>query len=706
MFMKKSLFVLSLVVAIAIAAPLGTNADHTGLHTIEQIRAQIAALQAKLAALLKKQETPQAWCHTFNKNLKLGESNSEVSALKTALRLQGFEIEDSFADDIWLFDEKVASAVVGFQQKYRDEVLKPAGLVYGTGFVGRLTRNKLNALYGCARLVPPPPPQAPISVQVTSPNGGEVYKPGDYMLVKWASKNLPASGYMSIQLQEVLEEKDQYGNTLYKGIGSISQGQSTLNDGQESWMIPKDIKGGSRFVVAISGCVRDMSASEGARCSGYDYSDAMFTIATASFVPPPPPPSEQISIQVTSPNGGETFVKGSAHPISFLVKGYSKGSVTLQLYSGAKDNNTGTYIRDIVKDYYGGSPYTWQVPADLAEGTYKIYAVLNGSFTTPKEVYDFSDAAFTVTGAQKNVEVKVLLSAAQPAATLAVRGAVVPFTNITISPESPVIFKKLVVERTGVASDQALSEIVLIANASAGVEAKNNDRVVAYGKIDAITHKAVLTPIAGFGTINGLAEFTVAGVMASDLSNHAGQTAYLTVTGASFVAAGGYGANVLKENLPIQGTAQTVNNSLAIGELSIKRVDDITTGERMDFRATLAEDLRLYKIALRKSGGSVLIEGVSYSCAALDSYEICDLGNGITIPKGTAIKIIPTSADFIVPSPLDITVYGKTHSYRLMPVIVSDLGSTQHSNLASVLAGFRAQLELLSKALQSLAPNR
>jgi hypothetical protein len=124
----------------------------TLLLQIQQIMAQIAQLQEQLAVLTG---TSVSWCHTFNTNLAIGVSGPEVEALQSALEKQGLYIKGTKSS---YFDESLASAVVGFQQKYKAEILTPWRLRYGTGFVGNTTRIKLNALYGCKIITTTPTP--------------------------------------------------------------------------------------------------------------------------------------------------------------------------------------------------------------------------------------------------------------------------------------------------------------------------------------------------------------------------------------------------------------------------------------------------------------------------------------------------------------------------------------------------------------------
>lgn len=155
---------------------------------IQQLSERISQLQQQLS---QTQATPVFWCHTFNTDLQIGNYNSEVLALETALQKEGFSVQ---ADNY--FDAQTAAAVVGFQEKYRSDVLSPSGLSRGTGFVGRATRGQLNLLYGCGTLYSPMVSTQPF-ITVVYPNGGETITAGQTYNITWR-----ASGVSRIKIEE------------------------------------------------------------------------------------------------------------------------------------------------------------------------------------------------------------------------------------------------------------------------------------------------------------------------------------------------------------------------------------------------------------------------------------------------------------------------------------------------------------------------
>jgi hypothetical protein len=141
------------------------------LNQIAQLQAQIVALQQQLQQM---QGTTPVWCHNFNTNLRYGDVGAEIDALQIVLEREGFyEIDNVGTGDLPRFDERVASAVVGFQQKYASEILTPWRLKYGTGFVGTSTRAKLNKLYGCY----PTPTYSPTPSPTFTPTPTPTYSP-------------------------------------------------------------------------------------------------------------------------------------------------------------------------------------------------------------------------------------------------------------------------------------------------------------------------------------------------------------------------------------------------------------------------------------------------------------------------------------------------------------------------------------------------
>jgi hypothetical protein len=157
--MKKiATFLLALAFVLPVSAKAATVAELQV--QIANLLAQIQQLQAQLAQ--QTGSATSAWCHTFGTDIGVGSSGNEVYSLSLALQKEGINLGkfDSF-------DETAASAVSAFQQKYKSEILTPAGLSSPTGYLGARTRAKLNSLYGCSNtninLPNPAPTPTPVA---------------------------------------------------------------------------------------------------------------------------------------------------------------------------------------------------------------------------------------------------------------------------------------------------------------------------------------------------------------------------------------------------------------------------------------------------------------------------------------------------------------------------------------------------------------
>ena len=146
----KSKIVAALALAVFVA--FGVSSVHAA--TTADIQAQIQALLAQIQALQAQLPTQQsnststAWCYTFNTNLSIGMSETDVTDLQTALQKDGESVTATGT-----FDDQTASAVTAFQEKYASIILTPYGLSNGTGYVGKTTRAELNSLFGCNRSI-------------------------------------------------------------------------------------------------------------------------------------------------------------------------------------------------------------------------------------------------------------------------------------------------------------------------------------------------------------------------------------------------------------------------------------------------------------------------------------------------------------------------------------------------------------------------
>jgi len=111
---------------------------------ISNLQKEIARLQAQLNVALGTDVA----CGKLNQNLYYGmTNNNQVECLQKFLKSQEASIyPEGLVTGNFLSLTK--SAVVRFQEKYTAEILAPIGLEKGTGFVGTMTRTKINQLSG------------------------------------------------------------------------------------------------------------------------------------------------------------------------------------------------------------------------------------------------------------------------------------------------------------------------------------------------------------------------------------------------------------------------------------------------------------------------------------------------------------------------------------------------------------------------------
>jgi hypothetical protein len=227
------------------------------------------------------------------------------------------------------------------------------------------------------------------SVTVLSPNGGEQWQVGNQRTITWSAPNY--TGLVDLQLcQDNL-------------CAEITQ-NLTSNTGSYNWTIPSQMPGmslGAGNVYKIEARIFPRGMDKYALI---DSSDAPFSILSSGTINIP-------SLTVLSPNGGESWAKGTTQTISWnyvfpnrclngapcitaptIVPVFD---ITLISYAPPCITNIcpkyPTLSRTIANSVYGSS-YQWTIPSDLSEGSYTIQITQTGT-----TVYDASDSAFKIT---------------------------------------------------------------------------------------------------------------------------------------------------------------------------------------------------------------------------------------------------------------------------------------------------------------------
>ena len=203
------------------------------------------------------------------------------------------------------------------------------------------------------------------SLTVTSPNGGEMWKRGNPYPIRWSYRGSPGSLVNIVLFQ---------GNTqVYTIASSVSIG----NDGSGSfnWNIPADKPLSNEYKVRVQSISQpDIK----------DLSDNQFSIVADT------PPTT--SITVTSPDGGETWKRGTAHTITWSYTGNPGSTVKIVLLKEGVE--AGTIASSVPVGSGGKGSYTWPISSSGYTGNY--FKVSIQSISQPA-IKDVSDNYFIIT---------------------------------------------------------------------------------------------------------------------------------------------------------------------------------------------------------------------------------------------------------------------------------------------------------------------
>jgi len=205
------------------------------------------------------------------------------------------------------------------------------------------------------------------SITVTSPNGGESWQRGTTHTVTWSYTGSPGSTVRIVLLKAGTQ------------VGTITSGTSIGSSGKGSYTWPISTAGltGNDFRVSVQS-----TSLSTIRDSGNNY----FTITPAGTTSPATP-----SITVTSPNGGESWQRGTTHTVTWSYTGSPGSTVRIVLLKAG--TQVGTIISSTSIGSSGKGSYTWPISTDGLTGSDFRVSVQSTSLST---VRDSSNNYFTL----------------------------------------------------------------------------------------------------------------------------------------------------------------------------------------------------------------------------------------------------------------------------------------------------------------------
>ncbi len=235
-------------------------------------------------------------------------------------------------------------------------------------------------------IVPPTqtePEDDGISIQVTSPNGGDDFTAGEKMEITWNSEGIPAKSKVSIGLDRRVLMNTPWGE-VYGHYGQTPIHLNTPNDGKFTWTIPSWIPESTEYMIDISG-----TAGNEEGMGANDKSDGVFSIDGGKAVEIEVTPSEVeagSSVRIAI-NINDQDVAREADALLITLKNQSGSQRAASNIVSLTDSENRLYV-DI------------PLPASASRGTWVVNSVEifgNNSILTRYWYPDEINKTFTVT---------------------------------------------------------------------------------------------------------------------------------------------------------------------------------------------------------------------------------------------------------------------------------------------------------------------
>jgi len=399
------LFLASILISalfLVFSAALPVRAQSSIDDMIKSLQQQIAQIMAQIKALQEQKGQGQTWCHTFNANIGMGQKtgNPEIEALATVLQKEGLLDQGATFEG---YDENLASAVTGFQEKYASEILTPSNLKHGTGYVGKATRAKLNALYGCNIACTQEAKQCPDGSYVSRTGPNCEFAPCPTAQCKTDNDcpqptcSAPVGTYAPTCIAQpvkcvdgkcvpsnALQEKESVKCIFNNNTTNTEQKCYTADEGQ------------SRFSCSGTfSCVMDVYGKKGEQltwkssCGGsgglaYTTMDGQNEYAQFDCS------STQPFVTVVSPNGGETYKNNGSIIVNWKTAGVSASQILdvirLRVYPNGQEYN-------LISNTLNDGIENIAIPSSVPVGAYTLEIK---SYVNNILVFDASDSYFKI----------------------------------------------------------------------------------------------------------------------------------------------------------------------------------------------------------------------------------------------------------------------------------------------------------------------